>query len=610
MYMVKIVPDTSVLVDGRLRRFLEESDERYEVIIPEAVVMEIVHQANMGRSIGHAGLEELRHLRRLAEHEEIKIRFGGRRPTIEEIMNAHMGTIDEIVRETAFENHAILVTGDRVQRDTTLIKGGEVIYLRPGTTTALRIENFFDSETMSVHIKSDLPVYAKKGTPGNFKLVKIRDNIKHQEVEDIANDIIERARAMTDSFIEMDERGASVVQLREYRIAITRPPFSDHLEITAVKPIKKLTLEDYEPPEKLLKRFDERAEGILVAGAPGAGKSTFVQALAEYYHSKGKVVKTMEKPRDLMVNDEITQYTALGGSMEKTGDILLLVRPDYTIFDEMRTTDDFKVFADLRLAGAGMIGVVHATRGVDAIQRFIGRVELGTIPQIVDTIIYIINGKIGEIYVLEYTVKVPSGMSQEDLARPVIEVRDFYTDEVKYEIYSFGEQIAVVPIKGQGDANTNGVFRLAAMALEGVLKDTLGVDTIVKFSSPKRAVVYASKDDIPHIIGKSGKKISAIENKVGIGIDVRCLDDMPPDIHKWERGVEIVPEINVKKKTIVLTFNKRYVGRRFSLTVDDTIILEGKLGKDGKIRVSRKDTIGKIIMQALKKGNEICMKIY
>ena len=106
----------------------------------------------------------------------------------------------------------------------------------------------------------------------------------------------------------------------------------------------------------------------------------------------------MESPRDLQVGDEITQYAPLEKDMGKTADILLLVRPDYTIYDELRKTKDFRIFADMRLAGVGMIGVVHATRPIDAIQRIIGRVELGMIPSIVDTTIYIDEGQVAAIY--------------------------------------------------------------------------------------------------------------------------------------------------------------------------------------------------------------------
>jgi len=100
-----------------------------------------------------------------------------------------------------------------------------------------------------------------------------------------------------------------VIQLREYRIVIARPPFSDGLEITAVRPLVKTHLEDYRLSKKLLDRLASRAEGIFIAGAPGQGKSTFAQALAGFYLSMGRVVKTMESPRDLQVPDVVTQYT-------------------------------------------------------------------------------------------------------------------------------------------------------------------------------------------------------------------------------------------------------------------------------------------------------------
>ena len=54
--------------------------------------------------------------------------------------------------------------------------------------------------------------------------------------------------------------------------------------------------------------------------------------------------------------------------------IYLLVRPDYTVFDEVRRTNDFIVFSDMRLAGVGMVGVVHASSPLDAVQRFIGKI--------------------------------------------------------------------------------------------------------------------------------------------------------------------------------------------------------------------------------------------
>jgi len=177
------------------------------------------------------------------------------------------------------------------------------------------------------------------------------------------------------------------------------------------------------------------------------GKTTFAQALAEFYFRKNKIIKTLESPRDMQLPPEITQLSKTHGTSEELHDVLLLSRPDYTIFDEMRDTKDFELYTDLRLAGVGMVGVIHSTSAIDAIQRFINRVELGMIPSIIDTVIFIKNGSIDKVYTLETAVKIPAGLTEADLTRPVVLVKDFETGEVEYEIYVFGERTFVVPIK-------------------------------------------------------------------------------------------------------------------------------------------------------------------
>ncbi|GAH13829.1 unnamed protein product, partial [marine sediment metagenome] len=120
--------------------------------------------------------------------------------------------------------------------------------------------------------------------------------------------------------------------------------------------------------------------------------------------------------------------------------------PDFTIFDEVRTTKDFQIYADFRLSGVGMVGVVHSSSAIDAIQRFIGRIELGMLPSIIDTIVFIKGGDISTVLIIKMTVKVPHGFRDKDLARPVVEVREFKTERLAYEIYSFGQDIVINPI--------------------------------------------------------------------------------------------------------------------------------------------------------------------
>ena len=591
------VPDTSVIVDGRLTQFLSTMDERIKVVIPEAVIAEIEHQANEGKAIGHTGLEELKKLRDMADRSKLLLEFYGDRPELWQIRRAKAGEIDHMVRETARQLNATLITGDRVQRDIAIAKGIDVIYLTAKKEVRHRLEDFFDESTMSVHLKAGVKPLAKKGKPGEWRLVPIRDEpLSDEELDEIADDIVERAKREPDSFIELDEPGATVVQLRNYRIVIAKPPFADRIEITAVRPVKKLSIEDYELSERLLERLKDRAEGILIAGAPGEGKTTFAQALAEWYASMGKIVKTMEKPRDLQVNEEITQYTALNGRMELTGDILLLVRPDYTIFDEMRKTGDFKIYSDLRLAGVGMVGVVHATKPIDAIQRFIGRVELGMIPQIVDTVLFIKAGRVAKVLTLEYLVKVPSGMKEEDLARPVIEVRDFETGELEYEIYTYGEEISVVPVKKEEKAPA---LKLAERRLKQEIKKFLpGVYTEVEIISPHKAVIYADEFDIPAIIGKKGKRITDLEKKIGISIDVKSFAE-----REAQKPKEKIPvEVEEKKKTIVLRVSPDYAKKPLKFYGGEQYVFTATPSKKGLVKVSKSTPIGKELKRLIEAG--------
>ncbi len=335
--------------------------------------------------------------------------------------------------------------------DSTFDEDDEIVTLKA----------FFDERTMSVHLVEKNPPRAKRGEPGNWELVELSDRIlTYEELDILAEAILTSAEHDNDSFIEIEEEGAAVVQLRNLRIAIARRPFADKMEISAIRPIVKLSLDDYQLSTKLMNRLESRAEGILVSGSPGSGKSTFAAALAEFYSGKGNVVKTLEQPRDLQVEESIVQYSPLDGSMEKAADILLLVRPDFVIYDELRKNSDFRAYADLRSAGVGMVGVVHAGSAIDSLQRLLlgGRVELGQVPSTVDTVVHIEDGKVAKVSAMSLKVKLPTGMggSQRDLARPVVEVREFERGILEYEMFTFGGEKVVLPVRGGTAPATGG----------------------------------------------------------------------------------------------------------------------------------------------------------
>jgi len=387
----KIVVDTSIIVNGQIIKLIENgSIKNTEIIIPMAVLDELQSQAAQKREQGFIGLEEIKKIQENSNKNGLTIKFEGKRPTADDIRLSSRGRIDAIIQDVAKEIDAILFTSDYAQSLVAQAEGIKVNYQKPEKDKEdLEFLKFFDSQTMSVHLKEGISPFAKIGKPGSFELKKLEEKILTRDyLHNIATQILEQSKITDSSTIEISKAGALVIQYDDYRIAITQPPFSDGYEITIVHPIVKLTLSEYDLSEKLMSRVSERAEGILISGPPGSGKSTFASSLANFYYNTGKIVKTFESPRDLQVDPGITQYTRLEGSFENTADILLLVRPDYTIFDEVRRREDFGIFSDLRLAGVGMVGVIHANSPLDAIQRFIGKIELGIIPNVLDTVIF------------------------------------------------------------------------------------------------------------------------------------------------------------------------------------------------------------------------------
>ena len=580
----RIVPDTSAIIEGNVEKIIKEKGLNYpEIIIPEAVIAELEHQANNQRPTGIRGLENVKKLQDLAEIGEISIRITGRRPTKFEKDNAKLGEIDGLIRDVAKDELALLLTSDKIQAKTAEAQGIPTIYYAQEYKGAidLKIAKFFDDDTMSVHLKENVVPMAKKGKPGHIELVKLADEkFTYKQLESIAEEILEKERYDPKTYLEVDKQGAIVVQSRDLRISIARPPFSEALEITAVRPVAEVSLDQYHLSSQLIERLTNSARGILISGSPGAGKSTFAQAIAKFYDEDlNKVVKTMESPRDLQVGDTITQYAPLEGDMENTADILLLVRPDFTIYDELRKNHDFKIFADMRLAGVGMIGVVHATRPIDAIQRIASRVDLGTIPSIVDTTIYIEDGEISAIYENKLTVKVPSGMEERDLARPVIEVRDFESGTLVNEIYTYGEQTIVMDIgmvEQSKKANKKDKTPVQLIAEKEILKTMKRIvpkaSIEVSMENDRRVNIYITEKYIPKIIGKGGKRITELENDIGISMNVEPLEKAPDSfaerLSKRSKKSKSKKEKHKKSKKSQL--------KEYNDNIDDYIIDEGK----------------------------------
>ncbi len=271
---MKIVPDTSVVVDGRITSIVKRKERgAAEVIVPEAVVAELEAQADRGQETGYKGLEELGELAQLADSGAITLRYVGSRPTLEDIKLAGGGAIDAAIRSVAEEEGATLITSDWIQARVAEAKRIPVEYMRPKTTGKRQkpaLLKYFEPDVMSVHLKADTVPRVKAGKPGQMVLKTVgKQKLGEQKVKRMAREILVEAKQHPKGFVEMDEGGATVVQLDDIRIAMAWPPFSDGLEITAVRPVAHVSLKEYKFAEIIQERLRDKYRGLLIAGPPG-----------------------------------------------------------------------------------------------------------------------------------------------------------------------------------------------------------------------------------------------------------------------------------------------------------------------------------------------------
>ncbi len=599
-----IVADTSVIINGNIADQIESGSIRNsDLIIPQAVFDELQSQASNHKEQGFVGLEQIEKLNKLSEDNGFKILLKGPHPDINDIKFASSGRIDALIIDIAKQNDAILYTSDKVQHLVAKAEDIQTVFLKPKVEfQKLEFLKFFDDSTMSIHLKENQFPLGKKGKPGEFQLSQINDEILSRDyLKMISSQILSAVNISDSSTVEISKTGATVIQHDDYRIAITYPPFSESYEITIVHPTVQLSLDDYSISESLMQRLTDRAEGIVISGAPGSGKSTLASGLANFYHQQGKIVKTFESPRDLQVSSGITQYSKLDGSFDNTADILLLVRPDYTIFDEVRRKEDFTTFSDLRLTGVGMVGVIHANSPLDAIQRFIGKIELGIIPNVLDTVVFVNNGDIEKVYDLELKVKVPTGMTESDLARPVIEIRNFENNVLEHEIYTFGEENVIVPV--QQRTEKVGIEKLAEDKIQEYFQK-YDSNAQVEILSENRVKVSVHEDCIASIIGRGGSNIDEIEKFLKVHIDVVAKDSE----ELFLNSNDLPFSFSESKTDLLLTVNREFTSLHADIYLHDKFFTSVRIGKKGQIKIPKRSDTGRNLLNQTSSQNDI--KIY
>jgi ATPase len=135
--------------------------------------------------------------------------------------------------------------------------------------------------------------------------------------------------------------------------------------------------------------------------------------------------------------------------------------------------------------------------------------------------------------------------------------------------------------------------------------------------------VYVDDDDISAVIGKGGGRISDIEDRLGLGIDVRTHDERPETGRKaggpdgstgdpggpdatagTDNGETVAPDI--AGNHIVLPVDG-YVGETVEVRAGEEYLFTATVGRGGEIQVSRGSAIADELEAAIDQRRPIAV---
>ena len=127
-----------------------------------------------------------------------------------------------------------------------------------------------------------------------------------------------------------------------------------------------------------------------------------------------------------------------------------------------------------------------------------------------------------------------------------------------------------------------------------------------------RAVVWVEDGDISGVIGKGGGRISDIENRLGIDIDVRTFSER--DGGRGESspagggnrhgtgGQAVTPEVTSRHVIIPL---EGHAGETVEVQADDEYLFTATVSRGGEIQVSRGSAIAEELESAIDRGRTV-----
>jgi ATPase len=134
----------------------------------------------------------------------------------------------------------------------------------------------------------------------------------------------------------------------------------------------------------------------------------------------------------------------------------------------------------------------------------------------------------------------------------------------------------------------------------------------VRMLSDSKAVIYIDDKDVPAAIGKGGKNIAAIVNKVGIGIDIRPRSEagklqpaQAPGEEELQLGGGI--KIRVDKKQLAI-ISPEQAGKIVDVFAGKEYLFTATVNETGEIHLGKNSTIAQEMLKRYTQGDLIKLR--
>ena len=187
---------------------------------------------------------------------------------------------------------------------------------------------------------------------------------------------------------------------------------------------------------------------------------------------------------------------------------------------------------------------------------------------------------------------------QPDLARPVIEIRNFEDNLLEHEIYTFGEENVIVPVSKK--SKKIGIHKLAEDKIRETFKK-YDPHSEIEILSDNRVKVYVDEGNIPSIIGRGGSNINEIEKYLQVHVDVVARDSQ----NITSRKNDLPFTFSESKTALLFTVSREYSSMHADIYVNDEYLASSRIGRKGQIKIPKRSETARDIVSSAKSQNDI-----